>query len=57
MATPMVTGTFALMYDAAYTAGGGTIRFSAIDMGEQKQIRIMAVEDCFHTSLLKMPEI
>lgn len=34
MACPMVTGTFALMYDAAYTAGGGTISFSATDMGE-----------------------
>jgi len=35
MACPMVTGTFALMYDAAYTAGGGTISFSATDMGEE----------------------
>jgi len=34
MATAVVTGTFALMYDAAYTAGGGTIRLSATDMGE-----------------------
>lgn len=34
MAAPTVAGTFALMYDAAYSAGGGTIRFAAIDMGE-----------------------
>ena len=34
MACPTVAGTFALMYDAAYTAGGGTISFSTTDMGE-----------------------
>lgn len=34
MATPIVVGTYALMYDTAYTAGGGTISFSATDMGE-----------------------
>lgn len=35
MACPTVTGTFALMYDAAYTSGGGTISFIATDMGEE----------------------
>lgn len=35
MATPIVAGTFALMYDAAFTAGGGTINFSVWDMGAQ----------------------
>lgn len=34
MATPTVAGTYALMYDAIYTIGGGTIAFSGIDMGE-----------------------
>jgi serine protease AprX len=33
MSTPAVAGTFALMYDAAYSTGNPEISFSAFDMG------------------------
>ncbi len=35
MATPSITGIYALMYNAAYNNGGGTISFTGIDMGEE----------------------